>query len=85
MRVLFQMSASDSSALIDAPVASKLGVHRAFYYSEERGQPEKFRPYALPTEEWLSQVKQQLCGRMPSPNGAAAPAAAPTAPANPGT
>ena len=50
MRVLFQMSAADSSNLIDIPVASKLGVNRALFHSEDRGQPEKFRPYGLPSE-----------------------------------
>ena len=58
MRVLFQMSAADSSTLIDIPAASKLGVHRALFYSEDRGQPEKFRPYGLPSEEWLAWVKE---------------------------
>ncbi|MDP8231175.1 MAG: hypothetical protein P9L91_00750, partial [Candidatus Zophobacter franzmannii] len=35
-RVLFQMSATDSSNLIDSPVANNLGFHRALFYSEER-------------------------------------------------
>jgi hypothetical protein len=60
MRVLFQMSAADSSNLIDSPVASKLGTHRALFYTEERGQPEKFRPYGLPTDEWLAWVRDQM-------------------------
>jgi hypothetical protein len=63
MRVLFQMSAGDSSTLIDNPAASKLGVNRALFHSEELGQPEKFRPYGLPSEEWLAWVKQQLAAR----------------------
>src|SRR5262249_26222885 len=41
-RVLFQMSAADSSNLIDTPQASKLGLHRALFFSEDRGQAEKF-------------------------------------------
>jgi DNA segregation ATPase FtsK/SpoIIIE, S-DNA-T family len=45
MRVLFQMSAADSSTLIDSPLASKLGLHRAYFYTEDMGQLEKFRPY----------------------------------------
>jgi hypothetical protein len=64
MRVLFQMNAADSSTLIDNPLASKLGVHRALFHSEDRSVPEKFRPYGLPTEEWLSWVKQRLCERL---------------------
>lgn len=54
MRVAFQMGADDSSNLIDSPAASKLGPHRAIFYSEELGIQEKFRPYGLPPEGWLS-------------------------------
>jgi hypothetical protein len=60
MRVLFQMSASDSSNLIDSPAAGKLGLYRALFFSEEKGQPEKFRPYGLPDDAWLDWVKEQL-------------------------
>jgi hypothetical protein len=63
MRVLFQMSAADSSTLIDNPVANRLGLNRALYHSEDRGQPEKFRPYGLPSEEWLAWVKGRLHAR----------------------
>jgi DNA segregation ATPase FtsK/SpoIIIE, S-DNA-T family len=63
MRVLFQMSASDSSNLIDSPAAGKLGLYRALFYSEEKGQPEKFRPYGLPDDAWLDWVKEQLQGK----------------------
>ncbi len=55
-RVLFQMSASDSSQLMDSPAASKLGPHLALYHSEEQGFAEKFRPYGLPTREWIELV-----------------------------
>ncbi|MEM6314484.1 MAG: cell division protein FtsK, partial [Planctomycetota bacterium] len=47
-RVLFQMSANDSSVLIDTPAANRLGFYRALLCSEERGTQEKFRPYAVP-------------------------------------
>jgi S-DNA-T family DNA segregation ATPase FtsK/SpoIIIE len=60
MRVLFQMSAADSSNLIDSPQASKLGLHRAFYYSEDQGRLEKFRPYGAVTEPWLEVVRRLL-------------------------
>ena len=60
MRVLFQMSSNDSSSLIDSPVASRLGPYRAFFHSEEQGKLEKFRPYGLPTREWLAGVKERL-------------------------
>jgi DNA segregation ATPase FtsK/SpoIIIE-like protein len=59
-RVLFQMSASDSSNLVDSPAANKLGFHRALAYSEEQGVMEKFRPYALPGDEFLKQVGERL-------------------------
>jgi DNA segregation ATPase FtsK/SpoIIIE, S-DNA-T family len=63
LRVLFQMSTADSSNLIDTPAASKLGLHRALYHSEEEGRLEKFRPYGWPTDEWLAWVRGQLQGR----------------------
>ena len=62
-RVLFQMSAADSSNLIDSPTGNKLGPHRALLYSEEQGVTEKFRPYALPSDKWLAYVKSQLASR----------------------
>jgi DNA segregation ATPase FtsK/SpoIIIE-like protein len=60
LRVLFQMSTADSSHLIDSPLASRLGRNRALYAREEQPQPEKFRPYGLPSEEWLAWAKGQL-------------------------
>ena len=57
------MSAADSSNLIDATDANSLGFHRVLLYSEERGEVEKFRPYAAPIQEWLTEVKQQLSSR----------------------
>ena len=71
MRVLFQMSVADSSNLIDNPLAGKLGVHRALFSSEEDGRLEKFRPYGLPSDEWLTWVKEQMRGR-PAPVGGTA-------------
>src|SRR5262249_41308652 len=62
-RVLFQMSSNDSSTLIDAPAASKLGENRALYYSEEENRIEKFRPYGLPNLEWLEGVKRHFSAR----------------------
>jgi S-DNA-T family DNA segregation ATPase FtsK/SpoIIIE len=61
-RVLFQMSATDSSMLIDSPEAGKLGLHRALLYSEEQGTIEKFRPYAMPDEGWVREVGSKLRG-----------------------
>ena len=56
MRVAFQMSATDSSNLIDTPIAGKLGQNRGLLYLEEHGTHEKFRPYGMPTDEWLKFV-----------------------------
>ena len=56
-RILFQMSANDSSNLIDSPAANKLGTFRALVYSEEQGVMEKFRPYAPPPVEWVEGLK----------------------------
>jgi hypothetical protein len=60
MRVLYQMSNNDSSSLIDSPAASKLGMYRALFHSEERGRLEKFRPYGLPTVEFLHTLHELL-------------------------
>jgi hypothetical protein len=62
-RVLFQMSANDSSNLIDSPAANKLGMNRALAYSEEQGVMEKFRPYAMPGPKFLEHAKQRLGAR----------------------
>ncbi|MBN1512156.1 MAG: DNA translocase FtsK, partial [Phycisphaerae bacterium] len=64
-RVLFQMSAADSSNLIDSPVANQLGLHRVLLYSEEQGRIEKFRPYGRLTEDWLAHVAEQLARKNP--------------------
>jgi DNA segregation ATPase FtsK/SpoIIIE, S-DNA-T family len=73
LRVLFQMSPNDSSALIDSPLASRLGEQRALFHSEEQGSVEKFRPYGQPPEEWLGWVERQLKSRMPPEPAAPAP------------
>ena len=65
MRVLFQMSPTDSGGLLDSPAASKLGRNRALFSSEEQNRLEKFRPYGLPAEEWLERVGSELRKRPP--------------------
>jgi hypothetical protein len=60
VRVVFQLSASDSSNLIDSPLASKLGPNRAILHSVDQGTNEKFRPYGPPTPEWLADVASRL-------------------------
>jgi hypothetical protein len=62
-KALFQMSATDSSTLIDAPTASRLGFHRALLANEESGLLEKFRPYAFPDEQFLAMISGHLRGR----------------------
>ncbi len=75
VRVLLQMSAADSSLLIDTPTASQLGKRRALLHREEEGGLEKFRPFAPPEAEWLTAVGQTLGERGsndPSGNGTSA-------------
>ncbi len=62
-RILFQMSAADSSNLVDNPAANKLGPNRALVYSEEQGTMERFRPYALPDTAMLTMVRSKLAAR----------------------
>lgn len=62
LRVLFQMSGADSSALIDSPHAQSLGQNRALLYSEETGTFEKFRPYAPPDSAALERMIASLVG-----------------------
>jgi lipoprotein NlpI/ABC-type multidrug transport system fused ATPase/permease subunit len=59
LRVAMQMSESDSHNLIDSSAASKLGWHRALLYDDENATIEKFRPYAVPDQQWLSQANGQ--------------------------
>ncbi|MGC8638655.1 MAG: FtsK/SpoIIIE domain-containing protein [Isosphaeraceae bacterium] len=89
IRVLFQMSANDSSSLIDSPAAGKLGPNRALFFSEEENRTEKFRPYGLPDPKWLDRVTKAFQSRpRPEPlpvvskdgNGAATPAPEPASP-----
>jgi DNA segregation ATPase FtsK/SpoIIIE-like protein len=65
-RVLFQMSATDSSTLMDSPAASRLGRNRALLLQEDQERPEKFRPYGLPAAEWLESVIDDLRQRTPA-------------------
>jgi DNA segregation ATPase FtsK/SpoIIIE-like protein len=60
MRVLFQMSANDSASLIDSPKAGMLGLHRAVLFNAQEGYLETFRPYALPSPEWVEQAARGL-------------------------
>ncbi len=52
-RVLMQMSANDSSYLMDTPAASRLGADRALIFSEEKGTTERFRPFEIAGDQVL--------------------------------
>jgi hypothetical protein len=69
LRVVFQMGVADSSNLIDSPAASKLGLHRALFFSEEDGRLEKFRPYGIPPDSWLDLVRDALHRAAPATQG----------------
>jgi DNA segregation ATPase FtsK/SpoIIIE, S-DNA-T family len=58
MRVVFQMSASDSASLVDSPAASTLGLNRALFYNDREGSLETFRPYAQPDGEWIDSLSR---------------------------
>jgi hypothetical protein len=60
MRVLFQMSASDSASLVESPDAGTLGLHRALFYNDREGYSEIFRPYARPGNEWIEEIARAL-------------------------
>jgi len=59
-RVLLQMSAADSSLLVDSPAASQLGPSRALLSREDEGRIEKFRPFAPPPAEWFDAALENL-------------------------
>jgi DNA segregation ATPase FtsK/SpoIIIE, S-DNA-T family len=59
LRVLLQMSASDSSSLCDQPTASNLGLHGGLFYNDREGRVETFRPYSLPEEGWLASLAER--------------------------
>ena len=59
-RVAMQMSAADSTSLIDSPAATLLGEHRALLYRDDLGTQTKFRPYGPPSAEWLAWAARQF-------------------------
>jgi len=58
-RVALQMSAADSTSLIDSPAAGHIGEQRALFYRDDLGTQAKFRPYGRPTSEWLGWVAER--------------------------
>ena len=63
LRVLFQMSGTDSSQLVETPAAGRLGQQRALFVHEETGTLEKFRPYQFPNDQWLTKVAADMRAR----------------------
>lgn len=63
MRIAFQMSAADSASFLDNPAATKLRQHRGLLASEDLGTLEKFRPYGIPTDAWLDEVRLATLNR----------------------
>ncbi|HAV62059.1 MAG TPA: hypothetical protein DCY13_06805, partial [Verrucomicrobiales bacterium] len=60
LRVLFQMSATDSASLMDTPAAGNLGLHRAILYNAQAGTSETFRPYAFPDKSWVEKAVKYI-------------------------
>ena len=56
VRILFQMSAADSSELIDSSAGNLLGLHNALLVMESQGTFEKFRPYFIPEASVLREL-----------------------------
>ncbi len=55
-RILFQMSAADSTELIDDDGASRLGLHTAILSELGEGRRSKFRPFSLPDPLFIQQL-----------------------------
>ncbi len=55
-RIAFRMNQTDSSSLVDTPMAATLVPGRAILYRDQTGTAEKFRPFAQPTSVWLENV-----------------------------
>jgi hypothetical protein len=60
-RVATQMSAADSTSLIDSPAAAMLGEHRAILYRDDLGTQTKFRPYGRLADDWLAWAASHFC------------------------
>lgn len=59
-RIAFRMNQTDSSNLVDSPVAVGLENGRAVIYRDQTGTTEKFRPFAWPTTEWLDEIQPDI-------------------------
>ena len=63
LRVLFQMSAADSSELIDSAAAGNLGLHNAILSSQSESSQEKFRPYSVPDAACIEELGRAIAAR----------------------
>ncbi|MEP3481573.1 MAG: FtsK/SpoIIIE domain-containing protein [Fuerstiella sp.] len=59
-RIAFRMNQTDSSNLVDSPVAVGLENGRAVIYRDRTGTTEKFRPFAWPTTDWLDEIQTDV-------------------------
>ncbi|MBC8508009.1 MAG: hypothetical protein ISR58_15205 [Anaerolineales bacterium] len=61
-RVALRLSESDSNALFGNRSASLLQDNRAYYRSEEwaLGEVEKFKPYSIMSDDWITEVNNKL-------------------------
>ncbi len=66
LRILYQMSANDSSELIDSPIANKLGLYNALLFTLQDGSVEKFRPYAMPDMDLVTSLSEAMKARCSS-------------------
>ena len=55
-RILFQMSAADSTELVDDDGASRLGLHTAILSELGEGRRSKFRPFSLPDPQFVAHL-----------------------------
>jgi hypothetical protein len=65
MRIGGAMSVDDSMSVFDDAAASRIDKpHRAIFAEEEKpGHVEKFRPYSMPSVEWLESAARAVCSR----------------------
>lgn len=63
IRVMMQMSATDSANLMGNADAAKLGAYRALLYHEQSGTCEKFRPYGKLPQAWCAWAAETLRDR----------------------
>lgn len=61
LRVALPMNDEDSSNLLGNTKAAKLKSHRALFVDDDVvGEAEKFRPYGVPSDVWMSRLARQF-------------------------